>query len=108
MRRPSPPAARAAAPTADRDDDPDPDADGGQEPRSGLGPDGSSRPPTVAPRRPPRPAAARTGMMQTRAWVISQVVGGVENLRPPHGPCPPSSGPCPPSSAQLRPPTQRL
>ena len=34
--------------------------------------------------------------MQTRAWVISLVVDGVENLRPPHGPCPPSS-------AQLRP-----
>src|SRR4051794_2316480 len=26
--------------------------------------------------------------MQTRAWVISLVVGGLENLRPPHGPCP--------------------
>jgi hypothetical protein len=43
----------------------------------------------------------RTGKMQTRAWVISLVVDGVENLRPPHGPCPPSS-------AQLRTPTQRL
>jgi hypothetical protein len=32
--------------------------------------------------------------MQMRAWVISLVIDGLENLRPPHGPCPPY----PPSS----------
>jgi 3-oxoadipate CoA-transferase beta subunit len=37
----------------------------------------------------------------TYPLTLSLVVGGVENLRPPHGPCPPLS-------AQLRVPTQRL
>src|SRR3954447_16215027 len=95
-RRPSPPAAPAAAPTADRDDAP---ADtGGRGSPSAPAPDGSIRPPTAARRQPPTPAAARTGKMQTRAWVISLVVGGVENLRPPHSPCPPLSAQLNPGS----------
>src|SRR3954453_15981046 len=93
--RPSPPAARAGAPTAARDDAPAVGAGPGQslEPE----PDGSSRPPAAARGQPRKLAAARTGKMQTRAWVISLVVGGLENLRPPHGPCPPY----PPSSEHL-------
>src|SRR3954452_7593945 len=93
--RPSPPAVRAAGPTADRDDDPAVGAGPGQS--SAPGPDGSIRSPTVARGQPLKLAAARTGKMQARAWVISLVVGGVENLRPPHGPCPPY----PPSSEHL-------
>src|SRR3954467_9762250 len=93
--RPSPPAVRAAAPTADRDDDPAVGAGPGQS--SVPEPDGSSRPPAAARVQPLKLAAARTGKMQTRAWVISLVGGGLENLRPPHGPCPPY----PPSSEHL-------
>src|SRR3954452_11114293 len=87
MRRPSPPAAPAAIPIAAPDDDPADAA--GPGPPSAPGPDGSTPQPITARRQPP--SAGRTGKMQTRAWVISLVVGGVENLRPPHGPCPPSS-----------------
>src|SRR3954466_3219933 len=94
-RRPSPPAAPTAAPTAARDDDPAGGADRGQS--SVPDPDGSPRPPAAARGQPRKLAAARTGKMQTRAWVISLVVGGLENLRPPHGPCPPY----PPSSEHL-------
>src|SRR3954452_5917352 len=93
--RPSPPAVRAAAPIADRDAAP---AGGAGPGRSSVpGPGGWTRPPTGARGQPRTLAAARTGKMQTRAWVISLVVGGVENLRPPHGPCPPH----PPSSEHL-------
>src|SRR6059058_4826275 len=94
--RPSPPAVRAAGPTADRDDDPAVGAGPGQP--SAPGPDGSIRSPTMARGQPLKLAAARTGRMQARAWVISLVVGGVENLRPPHGPCPPLSAQLNPGS----------
>src|SRR5437763_1688786 len=96
MRRPSPPAAPAAIPIAARDDDPADAA--GPGPPSAPGTDGSTPRPITPRRQPPSPAARRTGKMQTRAWVISLVVGGVENLRPPHGPCPPSSAQLSPRS----------
>jgi hypothetical protein len=59
--------------------------------------EGEFRPPTAAGGQPPSPAAQRTVKVQTRAWVISLVVGGVETSD--HHMAP--ARPYPPSSAHI-------